>query len=317
MSAEAYQVLWQTIIAGDEWHGEFHNRRKNGELYWEAASISAIRGADGAISHYLAVKEDITERKQLQHTIDERNRELAEARALATMGRMASMIAHDLRNPLSSIKMGWQILNKKFTHVQEIQELGEIARDQILYMENILSDMLSYSRPEEVKLEWLSPDKLLHETLTTLQKTLEENGVIVYSDLPHGLPTFPGDSYKLRQVFVNLITNAMQATLVNDEGNRHIAVEVKLELGETGTLIRFSVCDNGSGFEDGQKEKLFEPFYTTRAKGTGLGLAIVRQVVEQHRGKVWLHSRSTQGSCAQLTLPTVPVNEISSLHQSE
>lgn len=98
-----YSELWRTVSAGGEWRGEFHNRRKNGELYWESASISALSDAQGRITHYLAVKEDITERKRLEQEVESRNRELARAQALAEVGRMATMIAHDLRNPLSSV----------------------------------------------------------------------------------------------------------------------------------------------------------------------------------------------------------------------
>jgi PAS domain S-box-containing protein len=309
-SADEYRELWDTITAGGEWRGEFHNRRKNGELYWEAATISAIRGVDGEVNHFLAVKEDITERKQLQQTIDDRNRELARAQTLATLGRMASMIAHDLRNPLSSVKMGWQIVNKKYQDDHQVQELGEIARDQIHYMEAILSDMLTFSRPEAVKLEWLSPDKLLRDTLAMVRNQLDEAGVVINEDTQQGLPTFSGDAYKLRQVIVNLISNAIQATMGNDEGDRIINVEAGVELSEAGTLIRFSVCDNGDGIDEEQAEKLFEPFYTTRAKGTGLGLAIVRQIVEQHRGNIWLRPGRERGTCAELTLPTIPADDM-------
>ncbi|MCG8426025.1 MAG: PAS domain S-box protein, partial [Chromatiales bacterium] len=112
-SPEEYANLWSTVMSGGEWRGEFHNRRKNGELYWEGAIISAIRNPEGEITHFLAVKEDITERKRLQAEVEARNRDLAHSQTLAAMGRMASMIAHDLRNPLSSVKMTMQILGKQ------------------------------------------------------------------------------------------------------------------------------------------------------------------------------------------------------------
>ena len=112
-STGEYQDMWKVISNGGVWHGEFHNRRKNGELYWESAPIAALRNSSGEITHFLALKEDITDRKRLEKTIEQNNRELARTQALTAMGRMASMIAHDLRNPLSSVKMGLQILNKK------------------------------------------------------------------------------------------------------------------------------------------------------------------------------------------------------------
>ncbi|MCB1761195.1 MAG: PAS domain S-box protein [Gammaproteobacteria bacterium] len=299
-----YQRLWQSISEGGEWHGEFHNRRKNGELYWESASISGLRGPNGMITHYVAVKEDITARKRLEAEIDARKRELARAESLAAMGRMASMIAHDLRNPLSSVKMGVQIMGKQGD--EQTRELGDIALEQIHYMESILRDMLTYARPEDVRTEWVSVDKLLELSIRSLSKQIEEKGVVVSSDYEQGLPTIPADPDKLRQVFSNLLSNALQAISGLDANEGRIDVRAKLDLGDDGSIIDIEICDNGKGIDSSEVEKLFEPFYTTRAKGTGLGLAICRQIIEQHRGSVTLQPRAPAGVCACVLLPTTP-----------
>lgn len=310
-SVDEYGRLWQTVLDGNEWRGEFHNQRKNGELYWESASISALRGPDGEITDIIAVKEDITQRKQLEMEVEERNRELARNQAFTAMGRMASMIAHDLRNPLSSVKMGLQILSKQVT--DERRELGQIALDQIYYMENILTDMLAYARPEAVKTDWVSLDKLLDVTLGSLQKQVDEARVEVAVRYQSGLPTIPADANKLRQVFSNLIINALQSVELEPEGNRHLYISTMLQLAESGTAIQVEVCDNGAGLGEAEPEKLFEPFYTTRTRGTGLGLAIVRQIIEQHGGSVKLIQRAAGGACAQVVLPTAPTTE----HETE
>ncbi len=311
-SVDEYGQLWQTVLKGNEWRGEFHNQRKNGELYWESASISALRGPDGEITDIIAVKEDITQRKQLELEVEERNRELARNQALTAMGRMASMIAHDLRNPLSSVKMGLQILNKQAAG--ESRELGQIALDQIYYMENILTDMLAYARPEAVKTDWVSIDKLLDVTLGSLQKQIDEARVEVAVRYQSGLPTIPADANKLRQVFSNLIINALQSVELQPQGERHLYISSMLQLAESGTAIQVEVCDNGAGLDETESEKLFEPFYTTRTRGTGLGLAIVRQIVEQHGGSVKLTQRAGGGACAQVVLPTAPTTENETEH---
>jgi PAS domain S-box-containing protein len=307
---EEYSDLWATIAAGGEWRGEFHNRRKDGELYWESARIAPLRDSSGQITHYLAVKEDITERKRLEATVDERNRELNKAQALAAMGQMASMIAHDLRNPLSSVKMGMQILNKKFSSLdEESGELCHIGLEQIDYMENILSDMLTYSRPEALKPDWLSIDKVLESTLNMLRRKLDQHGANIELEYESGLPAFPGDSIKLRQVLSNLIMNAAQAMDENPLDQREITIRCDLLLDQSGSYLRIRICDQGKGFGSVETDQLFEPFFTQRTKGTGLGLAIVRQIVEQHRGKVSLQSRVPRGVCAVVMLPTVPEQE--------
>lgn len=129
--------MWQTIQAGGEWRGLFHNRRKDGSLYWEAAVITGLRDAEGKITHFRAVKEDITERKRLEAEVDARQKELTRTQALTEMGRMATMLAHDLRNPLSSVKTAVQVLAKRAQHGEE-SELAQIGQEQVRYMEDII-----------------------------------------------------------------------------------------------------------------------------------------------------------------------------------
>ncbi len=310
-SNDEYSDLWSTISNGKEWRGVFHNKKKNGELYWESARISAIRDSNGNISHYLAVKEDITERKRLETEVDNRNREIANSKALAATGQMASMIAHDLRNPLSSIKMGLQILGKKPGHKwgDEEQELREIALQQVGYMEEILEDLLSYSRPEALKPEWISIDKLLNTAIIFAQKQIRDHGIEIRPWCEPGLPTLHGDSSKLRQAFGNMIINAAQATESLVGESPWISITASLELGNDRPKIRVEICDNGHGIEPEKAQQIFEPFFTTRTKGTGLGLAIVKRIITQHHGNVHLQPTNEGGTCAIVILPTSPLEE--------
>ncbi len=305
-STQEYANLWSTIISGREWRGEFHNRKKNGELFWESASITGIRGPEGNITHFLAVKEDITERKRLEQKIEAHHRELAKTEALAAMGRMASMIAHDLRNPLSSVKMTLQILSKQKStrNSSKADELRAISLEQIRYMEEILSDMLTYSRPDALKPEWLTVEKVMDMAIGLAQRKIDETGVELITNYQPGLPTLHGDATKLRQIFSNLLANAAQAT-ENCE-KPEVTVDVMLDLGDTGTGIRIEIRDNGCGITPKDQERLFEPFFTTRAQGTGLGLAIVKRMVEQHQGSIELLANKEGGTCASIVLPTTP-----------
>ncbi|MFQ5533740.1 MAG: nitrogen regulation protein NR(II), partial [Sphingomonadales bacterium] len=308
-SSAEYDELWQTIRAGREWHGLFHNRKKNGELYWESASISAIRDAEGKITHYLAVKEDVTERIRLEQKVEERNAEIAKTQALAATGRMANMIAHDLRNPLSTIKMGLQMLGQRQSRDwdEEDIETKQLALEQVHYMEEILADLLSYSRPPALTPEWLSISNLLNTTVITTQRYIEKYRAQVNYTCQPELPTLHGDARKLRQAFSNMIVNAVQAMEDLPENEREIEICVELDLPEDGPRIRVEIRDRGHGIAPERMAHLFEPFFTTRAKGTGLGLAIVKNIVDQHQGTVELMPRTGGGTRAVICLPIGPI----------
>ena len=303
-----YAELWRALSKGHEWRGEFHNRKKDGTLYWESALISPIRNADGEVTHYLAVKEDITERKRLEEEVEERNRELARSQVLAVLGQMSSMIAHDLRNPLSSVKMTLQIINKlpAIRESEDSTEMSEIALSQIKYMETIIADLLTYARPDTLNPEWVSIDKIISTSILMLQKSIDENGVDVTTQFSAGLPTIHADATKLRQAISNLLSNAIQALLSQPEGERTISINCNLQFDQDGTKIHTTICDNGEGFDEKQAERLFEPFHTTHSKGTGLGLPIVKRIIEQHNGTVELSS-DHKGACASILLPVEPL----------
>lgn len=318
-SQEEYRNLWNTLLSGGIWRGELHNRKKNGELFWEAAAISPVRDQSGKITHFLAVKEDITERKRLEQEVEKHNRELARTHALAVVGRMANMIAHDLRNPLSSIKMTLQILGKQRRRQlhENSRELCDIALEQVRYMEEMLADLLTYSRADTLKPEWLSIDRLLDTAVGVVQKKIDEFGVRISTSCQPGLPTICADATKLRQVFSNLIINAAQATEQKPPAERRVEIRTRFLLTGEGPRIQVEVLDNGRGIDPAQHDNLFEPFFTTRAKGSGLGLAIVKRIIEQHRGSVRLLPRKGGGTRALVTLPTSAIREGSAAPAAE
>jgi PAS domain S-box-containing protein len=301
---EDYLELWQTLVSGGVWRGEFHNRRKNGELYWESASISALQDDDGKITNFIAVKEDITERKRLEEKVAHQKEDLARAEALSVMGRMAGMIAHDLRNPLSSVKMTMQILGRHAS--DEHKELQEIGLGQILYMENILTDMLVYARPDPLKPEWIDVSGILNNTLVSLQNRIDELQVDTVLQCDTDLPDLLCDADKLRRLFGNLIGNALQALEDSEKQTRELQLTTSLLNENNQDFIQISICDNGIGLDGVETDKIFEPFFTTRAQGTGLGLAIVRQIVDQYQGSIDLKQTEDGKTCATVMLPTNP-----------
>lgn len=300
-----YRNLWSALKNGNEWIGEFHNKKKNGELYWESARISAIKDTEGNITHFLAVKEDITEKKRLAEEVELRNKEIAKNELLAGVGKMANMIAHDLRNPLSSIKMGMQILHGLPDKPigEEGKELIDIGLEQVQYMESILTDLLSFSRPDQLDLEWISIEKLLDTSLVSVQNQIENDTVTINTDYQTGLPTIHADKTKMRQVFSNLISNALQALDMQGNKNPVISISSFITITDLGPMLEVQIADNGIGIDQETQEKLFEPFFTTRAKGTGLGLAIVKRIIDQHKGYIRVNSELSVGTTMCIILP--------------
>ena len=222
------------------------------------------------------------------------------------VGKMANMVAHDLRNPLSSVKMSLQILGKRAVAEwsEEELELHSIALDQVRHMERIMQDLLNYSRDIRLKAEWLQLDKLIDAVILLTQRQISEKKIQINTWHQPGLPTMHGDPDKLRQVFSNLILNAVDAT-ASDGDRAEISISTHLVLGEGHPEIRVEIEDHGPGIPEEIEGKIFEPFFTTRSKGTGLGLAIVRRILEAHGGEVHFQRREEPGARVVVTLPTI------------
>lgn len=286
-------------------------KRKDGSEFPVEIALNLIDTDEGKIT--LASIIDITQRSKLESELEQRNQDVAKSKTLAVVGRMASMVAHDLRNPLSSIKMGLQILSKpmKSGTEEHNQELKKIALEQVGYMEVILEDLLNYARPPALKLEWLDIEDVLNETINMLQGLIQENHVAIHANIQQGLPTIYADSGKLRLIFSNVISNAIQAAA--ESGKKpEIVLSAMSRLGDDIPSIQIEVNDNGSGIDKENVEQLFEPFYTSRSKGTGLGLAIVNGFIEQHQGKIILAS-NPEGEGAMCTI-SLPISALMNKH---
>ena len=141
----------------------------------------------------------------------------------------------------------------------------------------------------------------------TVRRRIAEYQVDVVANSAPGLPTFPGDASKLRQLLSNLLVNALQAAAVRPPGGRTATLEAELVMEAVGRKMRFRVCDNGDGIDPQVREHMFEPFFTTRTKGTGLGLAIVAQIADLHGARIDLETNRPTGTCAVVTLPMTPM----------
>ncbi len=220
----------------------------------------------------------------------------------AAMGQMATMIAHDLRNALSSVKMNLKILD---THhraaADEFTDGCDIALKQVSYMENILTDMLDFARPNGLEPDWVDLSEVIEVATVSMLPEITEQSILVCSDAHHSLPKVWGDRTRLIQVFQNLLANAIQAM----EKGGHLTIEARSALFKSQPAVEVSIADTGPGIPEGIRDKVLEPFFTTKAKGTGLGLTIVHRLIKGHDGELHLESNPGGGTIARVILPLV------------
>lgn len=218
----------------------------------------------------------------------------------SAMGQMASMIAHDLRNALSSVKMNLQILDSHHRSEGDSHlESCEIALGQVRYMETILNDMLTFARPGSAEFDWVDlGDTLRTASVSLLPETMQKS-IDLRIEGEEKLPTIMADRNKLLQLFQNILGNAVHA--VPEWGQ--ITIRTRCLLHESKPAVEVRIEDNGPGISPQIADKVFEPFFTTSARGTGLGLAIVRRIVAQHSGEVYLDTDVSQGTTLVVLLP--------------
>src|SRR6185503_5261944 len=228
--------------------------------------------------------------------------QLWQASKLATMGELAASIAHELNNPLATISLHTELLTGSLAaNDRNGVPLGVIDQE-VARMATLVSNLLVFSRRSSPELSTLELCEELTNTLDFIQYHLRTNGIDIVKDCPVALPTVQGDRQQLRQVFLNLITNASDAM---PRGGT-LTVRSRQGLmpnGDSAVIIEFS--DTGTGVRTGDLPKLWEPFFTTKpeGKGTGLGLSICRRTVEGHRGTIEIETGPAKGTTVRITLP--------------
>ena len=308
-SREIHESLWDAVRRGQPWRGELINRRKEGDLYPVDLTISPIRDERGEVVALLGIHRDISlareYQERLEREVEARTREIANTQSLAAMGRMASMVAHDLRNALSTVKMNLQILLRRHSDTKDVEsEHCRMGLDQVRYMEEILRDMLSFARPEALRADWYDLSPIIDNALVIFSHEFAEREVRVAREDSRGLPKVYCDRTKVTEVLRNLIQNALHAMPCGGT----LSMGVRLVLAAPEPMVQVSVRDTGEGIPDDVLPSVLEPFFTTRSKGSGLGLAIVERIIDQHGGVVGIESMVGSGTMVSFSLPTVPAN---------
>jgi PAS domain S-box-containing protein len=299
-----YQELWRTISAGHVWRGEFQNRRKNGELFWELASIAPVRDVRGQVTHYVAVKEDISERKATEER-------LRHAQRMEMIGQLTGGIAHDFNNLLAIILGNLQLLEEK--PVLDAESRGLIV-DAMWSAERgaqLTHRLLAFARRQRLHPKIAHVNQIVGEMTGLLRRTLGER-IEIREQLAPEVCEIMIDRGQLENALLNLVVNArdaMQAggvlTIATGKALLPRDAEGLREDVMPGEYAVLSVADTGTGMPANVLERIFEPFFTTKkfGEGSGLGLSMVYGFVRQSGGHISVESTVGRGSSVMLYLP--------------
>ena len=312
---EIYKELWAIITSGKIWRGEFHNKKKNGELFWEAASVSPIFDKQGEITNYVKVAEDISERKRVEEEKKKLETKLQHAQKMEAIGTLAGGVAHDLNNILGGLVSYPELLLLQLPEdsplrksILTIQKSGEKAAA-------VVQDLLTLARRGVVVTEVVNLNDVISEYLESPEHmTLQSYhpGVHIETHLEKGTLNILGSSTHLSKTVMNLVSNAAEAmpeggNLTVSTENRYMDRPIKgyVDVKE-GDYVVLTVSDTGTGISPDDIDKIFEPFYTKKKmgrSGTGLGMAVVWGTVKDHNGYIDVQSTEGKGSTFTLYFP--------------
>jgi len=285
-SKEFMRDLWHTIASGHIWRGELRNRAKDGTLYWVDTTIVPFLDERRRPYQYMAIRYEITDRKRSEE-------KLREQAALARLGEMAAVVAHEVKNPLAAIKGALQIIGGRMPDGgRDRAIIGDVVT-RVDSLNDIVQDLLVFARPREPQLAPVPLAELLENTSALIRRDPTYANLAI--ELSGTNPVVQADVEQLRTVFLNLLINAAQAGGASGP--------IRVVIGADDLAATVAVADNGPGIAPEVRAKIFEPFFTTKHRGTGLGLPTARRVVERHRGTLEVECPPTGGTVVTVTLP--------------
>ena len=305
--AATYVDLWKAISEGGEWRGELCNRSKSGALFWEFVAISAIKDESGQIDHYVAVKEDITERRQIEAR-------LRESQKMEALGILAGGVAHDFNNALAiitgNVELARQDVGPEHPALESLEEIAKASRRS----KDLVQQILAFSRRQTLERKPTSLSMVVLESARLLRASIPAK-VNIKVDCKPDTPVVLAAVTPIKQMLLNLCNNAAHAV----EGQeRPGVIEVRLEAcavdearGDLhpGRYACLTVRDNGSGMDEAVRSHLFEPFFTTKpaGQGTGLGLSVVHGITQAHGASIEVDSTAGEGTTFRIYFPAVEV----------
>lgn len=216
---------------------------------------------------------------------------------LSALGELSAAMAHEIRNPLGSIKGGIEIIESESGSKENKEEFIAIIKKEIARLDKIISDFLKYARPMSPEMRKHDINSVIRSVVSLVQKKAEQHHIKIEKDLYPGLPEIDVDSEQIKQVLLNIILNAIQS--ITGKGN------ISIRSKPSGNDITIIIKDSGGGISKENQARLFDPFFTTKVEGTGLGLSISFQIIKAHKGDIEVNAEEGKGSEFLIKLPTI------------
>lgn len=302
-----YANLWNTITSGKTWKGEFINKRRDGSIYNEDATISPVFDAKNKIINYVAVKKDTSQEKS-------REEQLLQAQKMESVGKLAGGVAHDFNNILVGILGYSELIIRGIKNDIQIRKYAEEIRGAGERAASLTRQLLAFSRKQIIEPKIIGLNQLIGTFQNMLSRIIGENIQIALKLKQSGLGTIKADPDQISQVLLNLSVNARDAIektgkIIIKTSNVNLNNHYFRDDGETvsGKYVILSVADTGKGMDSITLKKIYEPFFTTKkeGQGTGLGLSTVYGIVKQSNGYISVHSKLGKGTVFKIYLPRV------------
>lgn len=281
-------LLLDTLRTGKEYTGVSLDVPFRSRTMHVSSSTSLLRNGSGKVIGAVALFKDQSETRQLQ-------KQLLRADRLAALGELAAGIAHDIRNPLTSIRGFVQYLQKTKDPL-ELQEYAPLIIREVDGLNRIIGELLEFAKPYPPRYSLVQVNDLIQEVLSLVKTRAEKQNTRIDLELDSSLPPIEADGEQLKQVLLNLVINACQAITVQG------IISFKT-FKDSPDWLTICVIDNGVGISPENLEKVFDPFFSTKPAGTGLGLAVVQRIINGHKGEIGISSGPEKGTTVEIRLP--------------
>jgi two-component system sensor histidine kinase HydH len=255
-------------------------------LKWEAVAAGLVD--DGEASGKILLLRDVTRIRELEQ-------EVAQSRHLRSLSSLAAGVAHEIRNPLSSIKGFAVYLKERLRSDSEDKKTADIIIEEVERLNRVITQLIEFARPLELKKETTRLSDLVWRTMKLTEAQARENNIDVIFNVTGDESPVDVDSDKIRQVFLNIFLNAMAAMKTGGK--------LEITLTREGENVRMVIADNGSGIREKDLPRIYDPYFTSKPAGTGLGLAVVQKIMEAHGGKIKVESVAGKGTAVSLFFP--------------
>jgi two-component system sensor histidine kinase HydH len=269
---------------------------QNGEVIPLEISATFLNDEDGTFLGYVVLFKDLSEVRSLR-------KEIARSQRLASVGRLAAGVSHEIRNPLSSIKGFATYFKERYYDVPENQQISNLMIQEVDRLNRVVGQLHEFARPITVSKKLIQLEAFLKDSLKLIERQTREANIGIKTDFDSEVDEIFIDPDRINQVLLNLYLNAIESM---DNGG---SLTVTLAKNSKKNGIEIKVSDTGTGITEEDRSHIFDPYFTTKASGTGLGLAIVHNIMEAHGGEITIESRLGQGTDVTIFLPCVETRD--------